>query len=220
MASKLGVYNGALNIELGERKLSSLTENRPSRRRLDTVWDGDTGVLWCLEQGLWNFAMETAAVTYSPSVTPGLSDAGGYLRAFDKPEHFRRLALLSDDAGFCNSLVDYVDEGAYWFANCDTLYVKYVSSDSQRGLDLSLWPANFTKFVQLHFAESICMATTNSEERRLELEKKKKRALNVARSTDAMNESPRFPPVGSWTRARRGGGSSSNDRGNTGSLIG
>ena len=216
MASKLGVYNGALNIELGERKLSRLSEARPSRRRLDSVWDGDTGVLWCLEQGLWNFAMESVALTYSPSVTP----AFGYTYAFNKPEHWRRTALVSDDANFCNKLVDYVDETGYFFANVDTLYVKYVSSDSQRGLDLSLWPANFTKFVQVHFAHSICMATTNSQERTDALEKKAKRMLNLARSTDAMDESPRFPPAGSWSRARRGGGGNTNDRGNTGQLIG
>lgn len=47
MASKLTVYNGALLV-LGERKLASLSESTPSRRKLDTVWDDD-GVKHCLE---------------------------------------------------------------------------------------------------------------------------------------------------------------------------
>lgn len=104
MASKLSLYNDA-NLILGERKLRSVSENRPSRRRLDTVWDGG-GVRYCLEQGLWNHAMETQALSYSPSVTP----AFGYIRAFDKPEHWRRTALVSTDEQFIDKLVDYVDE--------------------------------------------------------------------------------------------------------------
>ena len=142
MASKLSVYNGANRI-LGERKLASLTENRASRRRLDSVWDGDTGVLWCLQQGLWNFAMETIELTYSPSVTP----AFGYTYAFDKPTDWVRTARVSDDEGFCGRL-DYKDQVDYWFANPDTIYVKYVSKAVTRGLDLSLWTPNFTDFVE------------------------------------------------------------------------
>jgi hypothetical protein len=42
MPSKLSFYNSAL-LALGQRKLSSLSENTVSRRRLDSVFD-DGGV--------------------------------------------------------------------------------------------------------------------------------------------------------------------------------
>lgn len=213
MASKLSVYNGANRI-LGERKLASLTENRASRRRLDSVWDGDTGVLWCLQQGLWNFAMETIELTYSPSVTP----AFGYTYAFDKPTDWVRTARVSDDEGFCGRL-DYKDQVDYWFANPDTIYVKYVSKLSTRGLDLSLWTPNFTDFVEHHFAASICMATTNSGTTKAELDKLVKKKLNQARSTDAMDEAPENLPPGTWSQSRRGG-STRGDGGSNSNLIG
>lgn len=214
MASKLSVYNAALLI-LGERKLNSLSESRASRRRLDSVWDGDIGVLYCLQQGLWNHAMCTAELTYSPSVSP----AFGYSYAFDKPTDWVRTALCSDDENFCNLRFDYRDEGAYWLANPDTIYVRYVSKDTDYGLDLSLWPPNFTAYVAHHFAAEICLATTNSESKKAELDKLVKRKLNGARAHDAMDETPQSLPAGSWSRARHGGGGS-NDGGSRSRLIG
>lgn len=213
MASKLSVYNAALLI-LGERKLNSLSENKASRRRLDSVWDGDFGVPYCLQQGLWNFAMNTVEITYSPSVTP----AFGYPYAFDKPTDWVRTALCSDDEQFCNLQFDYKDEGAYWYANPDTIYVRYVSKDTGFGLDLSLWPPNFAAYVAHHFAAEICLATTNSDTKKVELDKLVKRKLNGARSHDAMDETPQRLPAGSWSRARRGG--TANDRGSRTRLTG
>jgi hypothetical protein len=214
MPSKLSVYNGAL-LALGERKLGSLSENRPSRRRLDSVWDGDTGVLYCLEQGLWNFAMNTVELTYSPSVTP----AFGYIRAFDKPTDWVRTLYLSDDEQFINKKLDYEDHGAYWFANYDTIYARYVSKSTDWGLDLSLWTANFTSYVEHYFASKIAKATTGSDSERDRLVGLAERELKKARATDATNETPRSPPPGSWTQSRRGS-RSSGDGGSNSNLIG
>jgi hypothetical protein len=216
MASKLTVYQGA-NLVLGERKLTSLSENRPSRRRLDTWWDNG-GPQECLQMGLWNHAMRTVSLTYSPSVA--IEIEGSYLYAFDIPTDLLRIALLSDDPGFCNIRLDYVIEGQYILANCETIYLKYVSSDTSFGMDLSRWPPKFLDYVHHAAAAKVCMAATNSVERKLEIEKARDKACNVARSFDAMDESPRQIPAGSWSRARRGRGTSRNDRGNPGQLIG
>jgi len=214
MASKLSVYNGAL-LAIGERKLGSLTEDRASRRRLDTVFDGDTGIVYCLQQSMWNFAMNTVELTFSPSVTP----AFGFRYAFDKPTDWVRTALVSDDEQFCNKRFQFEDQAAYWYADSDPIYVKYVSKDTQFGLDLSLWPANFTNYVEHYFASKIVKATTNSTTDSEALEAKVERLLRRARGTDAMDESPKFIPPGTWSQARRGGGGRG-DGGNTGSLIG
>jgi hypothetical protein len=212
MASKLSLYNDAL-IALGERKLASLNENRAPKRRLDTVWDGGW-VRYVLSQGLWNHAMNTVEVTFNPSLTP----AFGYRYAFDKPADWCRTALVSDDETFCNKRVDFVDEGGYWYAHSDSIYVKYVSSDALFGGDLSLWPEAFTDYAAHYGALKICKVTTGSSTERDTLDALVKKKLNIARSQDAMNETPKQVPAGSWSRARRGG--TRGDGGSSSNLIG
>lgn len=196
MPSKLSLYNSAL-LALGQRKLSSLSENTVSRRRLDSVYDED-GVKACLEMGLWNFAMNAAEITYSPSVEPDF----GLRYAFDKPTDWVRTALVSSDSTFREQLTTYEDEGEYWYADIDTIYVKYVSSSTDFGMDFSKWPASFTAFAAHWFAWKIAKATTGSDTDVDALEVKWKRFLIQAKAKDAMNESTRFPPRGSWVRAR------------------
>lgn len=218
MASKLSLYNSA-NLILTERKLTSLSENRPSRRRLDSWYDGG-GVLECLQAGLWNFAMRTVSLTYSPSITPAFAETGGYRYAYDVPTDFVRLALASDDPGFCNIRTDYVIEGDYLQGNFETIYLKYVSKDAAYGLDFTKWPPKFADYVAHAAAYKVCKAATNSSADKDQIGADMKKALNAARSIDAMDEAPRQIPAGSWSRARRGKGASVNDLGNPGRLIG
>jgi len=212
MASKLTVYNGALR-EIGERKLSSLTENREPRRVLDSVWDNDF-IKQCLSEGLWNFAMRTVELTYSPSLTPDF----GYTRAFDKPTDWIRTASVSGDERFATPLLAYNDEAGYWFADIDTIYVRYVSNDDSYGADLSLWAPKFTLFVETELAARSAKRITGSDSEAAAIRKRADAVLKKARSVDAMNEPTKFAPQGSWASAR--GGRSRGDRGNRGSLIG
>lgn len=212
-ASKLSVYNGAC-LALGERKLSSLTENRPSRRRLDSVWDDD-GVKSCLQASFWNFATASIELTHSPSVDP----AFGFRFAFDKPTDWVRTCLVSADENFSVELLNYEDQGNYWYADFDPLYVRYISDDNAYGNDLSLWPPNFTRYVEHYFAWRITKATSNSNTDKDLLGAELKRLLNEAKATDAMDEATKVIPPGSWSRARRGN-RTQRDRGSRGQLIG
>lgn len=197
--TQLKLYNEAIRL-VGGRKLSSLSENREPRRLLDEVWDND-GVRTCLEMGLWNFAMRTSEITYNPSVEPTF----GYERAFDKPTDLVRTAAVCTDGHFTNPLLRYSDEAAYWFADFETIYVRYVSDDNAYGNDLSLWPYSFGRMVAAWFAleivERLTQSTTNYEK----LNKVFGRRATEARSRDAMNEATAFPPAGSWVSARAGG---------------
>ena len=130
--TRLKLYNEALITFLGERALGSLAENREPRRVLDAVWDNGA-IDYCLEQGLWNFATRAQQITYSPSVEPPF----GYRYAFTKPDDYVRTAAVCSDERFNCPLTQYADEGGFWFADLDTLYVKYVSDDDQYGYDLS-----------------------------------------------------------------------------------
>ena len=106
MSSKLSVYNSAC-LALGERKLSSLSENVVMRRRLDTAWDDDF-VKACLSRGLWNHAIRVVQLDYSPSVEPEF----GYQRAFDKPTDWVRTAIVASDEYFNCALTRYDDTSA------------------------------------------------------------------------------------------------------------
>lgn len=213
MATRLGLYNSALR-KCGERKLASLAENREPRRVLDSAWD-DGLIAYCLEQGLWNFAMRTIELEYSPSVEPSF----GLQRAFDKPTDFVRTAGLCSDEYFKNPLLQYTDEAGFWFADLDVIYVRYVSDDNAYGNDLSLWPETFSKFVSAYLAGEVCERITGSRTKADDIKKEARHLLIDARSKDAMAEPTTTLPQGSWTSARQGRGGR-RDRGNRGSLIG
>lgn len=202
MPTQLSLYNGALRL-LGERKLASLSENREPRRLLDAVWDNgatEGAVKHCLQLGQWTFAMRTARVDYSPSVEPSF----GYRRAFDQPTDMVKLSALCSDEYFKQPLLEYADERQYWYADLDTIYVRYVSNGADYGADLSLWPESFTKVVEGYLAAEICENLTQSETKLQSVEKKFSTALKSARSLDAMNKPTAFMPVGSWVGSMSG----------------
>lgn len=197
MTSQLALYNGALR-NLGERRLSALTENVPARHTLDSVW-ADDFVEDVLEKGLWNFATRSTQQDYRTDVEPPF----GYARAFLKPDDFVRTAMFASDPHFKSPLMDYADEQNYWFADIDEIYVSYVSSDDAYGNDLSLWPGSFTRFVEayLAFRAAPAIAPKMADG----VYRLQKNFLVEARSRDAMNEPTKMLPDGDWVSARRSG---------------
>lgn len=200
--SRLALYNGALRI-LKERKLASLTEAREPRRLLDDAWgDGSTtgAVRLCLETGQWTFATRTVQIDYSPSVTPSF----GYPYAFDQPADLVRTVGVFSDAECTAPLLQYVDERRYWYANLQTLYIKYVSNHAAYGADLSLWPENFAKLVEARLALEIAGNLTQGDDKIALADRAWKIAKREARSFDAMNKPTAFAPEGGWNASRRG----------------
>ena len=107
----------------------------------------------------------------------------------------------------------------YWYSDTYPIYVKYVSNSASYGLDLTLWPSAFTRYVVVALAHRIVNAITqnSADQERLEkltLPRAKRDALNK----DAMNEGSKFRRVSSWNAARRGG--NNRERGNTSSFTG
>lgn len=198
--TQLNLYNDALLI-LGERSLANLTEGREPRRVLDQIWNGDV-VRFCLEKGQWNYAARTSQFDYSPSVEPPF----GFKRAFDKPTDWVRTLAVSDEPYLLQPLQRYRDDAGFWFADTDTIYVRYVSDDASYGNDLSLWPETFTRFVAATMAKRSGRRITQSAENIAAAKAEYKECLNDAVGTDSMSgPSPSFP-VGSWVRARMWGG--------------
>jgi len=211
--TQLTLYNGAL-ILLGERQLASLTENREPRFLLDYVWS--QGIVDnCLARGQWYFAMKAAQIDYDTSVTP----AFGYTRAFEKPTDWKLTSAVCQDEYLTQPLLKYLDETGYWYADLDTIYVKYVSNDSLYGGDYSVWPDQFREFVEAAMAERIVRALTNDDDKTDKIKKLAKQRLTIAKNECAMVGPTQFPAQGSWTRARQSRNRRT-DGGSNGSLIG
>lgn len=213
MPSQLTLYNNALLL-CGERSLASLTEEREPRRLLDQVYDSGGAIKTCLEMGQWNFAMRATQVDYDTSIEPDF----GYRRAFEKPSDWVLTSALCSDEYFQVPLTQYVDEAGYWYADLDTIYVRYVSNGVTYGMDLAAWPESFREVVEAYLAKRIVRKLTGSKEREDEADEHLEKMLKRAKSRAAMAGPTMFPAAGSWVRAR--GGRGNGDRGNRGSLIG
>ena len=198
MATRLQLYNRSLRI-LRERRLLSLTDKEEARYLLDQVWD-EGGVRACLSKGFWNFATRTVMAEYTSSIEPDF----GFTRAFVKPSDWVRTSAFCSDPYF-QQPADYADEVGYWFADLDTIYIKYISDDASYGLDMSMWTEGFFAFCATYFAYEIQGQLTSSTTRENVTEKKLKKALSEAKSEDGQNEATRKIPLGNWARARLGG---------------
>jgi hypothetical protein len=173
-------------------------------------------VLECLTAGSWNFATETIQADADTGVTPSF----GYTKVFAKPTDWLRTVGISEDSYFSQPLLNYYDDVNFWSADSTPIYVRYVSSDTGMGLELTRWTPKFTRFVQLELAARVCYKLTSSRELTDMVEKRRDKMRLDALNQDAMNEpTPKFPPPGTWTMAR-GGRMSRNDRGNRGSFTG
>ena len=200
MATRLGLYNDAL-AHLGERKLVTVTDDDESRHALDLHYD--RALRYCLEQGLWNFALRTVQVDSSAALAPAL----GYTYAFEQPTDWIRTAQVSADENFTRPLDDFSEEGGnIWYAFVDPIYVQYVSDDAGYGLDIGAWPETFTEYVGCHLAVRVAKRLTAAGAADLaELRKEEKRLRIDARAKDAMNQVAGRMPAGTWVTSRGGG---------------
>lgn len=201
MTTKLRIYNGALLL-CGHTRLAALTDDIEARHILDEIYD-DGGINDCLEEGQWRFAMRSARFDYDPAVEP----SWGLRRAFEKPADWVVTSAVAADEYFYSPLIgkQYVDEADYWYADLDEIYVRYVSDDSNFGLNIGAWPAAFTEYVKAHFAYRAVHALTKDKERwKIVEEELEQRKLN-AQNRDAMAGPTQFPPAGSWVKSRQGG---------------
>jgi hypothetical protein len=216
MADRLAIYNMALLHLKANARLTSLSENRPNRYVLDTVWNDGGLVEFVLAQAFWKFAKRTVKIEFEPSVTP----AFGYRYAFEVPEDHLKTIAIGQDEYFNFPLTQYNREGNYWFSDLDEIYVQYVSKGDDYGANLLLWPTLFTKYVELYLAVEASGRIEGGDTNSLKtLASRMATALSEAAAQDAMEDPTKFLPPGNWTQSR-GGGNYRQDRGNRGGLIG
>lgn len=199
MATKLGIYNEALQTHLDSRRIRTLTDARVERRALDAVWA--EALAWMLEQGLWNNF--TKADQWMPSDTA--EPEFGYQFYYEKPDDYVRIVAISADENFAITLEDYTEEGDFFACDSDPLYVKYVSSAEDYGGDPGKWGPSFATAFAAELAwrgkGGIKTLTTNDV---IALEKLKTRLLRNAQAKDAVNQAMSHFPAGRLVRARAG----------------
>lgn len=200
--SKLSLYNGALLI-LKEAKLDTLTDHVKARFLLDQEYD--KCVQSMLEEGDWNFASRTIALEADVEIEP----AFGFTYAFEKPLDHVRLVSISANATGWPQLDRYreetLDGTPYFVADCNPLYISYVSNDNNWGLDLSLWPQSFVLAVEHDLAKRVAPGVTSWDARQLKvLETDAMNALRSARAKDARSQAPQRPPPGRLVTSRMG----------------
>lgn len=214
MTDRLSLYNAAL-LELGERALATLSENREPRRLLDTVWQGGA-VEECLATGQWKFAIRTAKLAPSPSFETDF----GYRHAYVIPtDHVRTTGVFSDEFQKTPWL-DYRVEAGFWFTDLEPLFVAYVSKDAAYGEALARWPTPFVRYVEAYLAGRIVNKLTQDKGEWERVYRLVRMRLQEAASQDAMEGPTVFPPMGRWVASRLGRSSGRYDRGTRGQLTG
>lgn len=199
MVDKLGLYNMALQTHLDSRPILTLSDARTERRALDRVWAETQKYM--LEQGMWNFASRAQQWMPSDTVDPAFA----YQHAYEKPDDYVRLVCISDNEWLRPTLPDYSEEGDFIYADVDPIYVKYVSSDTEYGLDVGKYPPTFAAAFAAELAWRARggvrpMSTVDTDQ----LAKVKKRLLNEAKAKDAVNQPMAQIPDGRMVSARRG----------------
>lgn len=204
MATELSIFNNAL-VELGQRELTSLEDPVEHRRVLKRIWDASF-INGCLEAGVWNFAIRTVKAEDDPP-----APVFGFEYRIQKPSDWVRTVKFSAYDTFNPPLNEFVDEGGYWYVNFDEIYVQYISNHPSYGGNMAIWPESFTRYVELALAlrgaPRILGAQATQPIQKLEM--KMSLALKNAKSKDAQNQPPEFPPMGSWARSRSQGSSNS-----------
>ena len=196
--NQLALYNGALRV-CKSRKLASLTENRESCNLLNDVW-ADNIVGAALEEGLWTFAIPSVSISNDPSYRADF----GYAYRFSQPSDFVRTAQVCVDEYFETPLTRYTEEGGYWFADINTLFIKYVSNSSTFGTNYNIWPPSFLHYMHCLMASRIIAKLSGAGETEEAVQQKLKMASRDAKSKTAMEEPSKSPPLGMFARARYG----------------
>jgi hypothetical protein len=157
-----------------------------------------------LGRGKWNFAARTQEIDKSTSVVPDF----GFANAFSKPTDYVNMIKISHSETFFPPFGpnEYTDEGDYFYADCDPLYLSFVSDDTSYGGDLSLWPEVFATAFEHELAWRIApLISSMSGAEKEELRLQKVRTLKEARSWDASKHPPDPMPRGRLARSRLGG---------------
>jgi len=198
MATILGLYNEALTL-LGERHLSSLTNDIESRYLLDNAWDQGL-VARLAEDNDWVFLRQSVKISYDNEIETEF----GYKKGHTKPTDLLKVSGIYSDEYMRSPLSQYEEGDTHWFTDLDDIYVQYVKNTVIN--DIASWPEYFSALVAVTLALRVSPTMKNlSDQQRIEQEWNK--VERQAKSKDAMRHPTKPLPRGSWNSARLRNGS-------------
>lgn len=151
---KLSIYNDALLL-IGQRRLASLTEDRESRRMLDSAWNLGA-VDYCLEIVKPVFARETIKLSTSvPSASHDLDNV------FTLPADWVCTFNVFSDSRLDQPIERYINEDRTISCEFDEIYTRYVSNTN--GDAYTKWSPGFTRVVTAYLAREIALRLTPDE---------------------------------------------------------
>lgn len=147
MATKLGIYNGALLL-LGQRLLLTDTEDRPSRYDLDHLYNSG-GLDHCLAMVKPRFASKVTSLT---GVTPTATT--GYTYQVDLPDAgFLELVDVFADGKLEQPIKKFYREDDFILCDFQTVWVRYIRDFATVGL--TNMPQSFANVVSAYFAREM-----------------------------------------------------------------
>lgn len=188
------IYNDALMI-LGLDEITANDDDSNRRSKIDRVVDAGV-VEDLLEDTGWTFALKSTKLQYDSSLEP----SWGYDYVFGKPTDLHRIDGLFQDEYMYSPLKYYRDEGSYFFADVQEMYLQYLSSDWLA--TPSDWPTFFKRLVAARLAQDVAPSLRSEgadPEYAMTVYEERKRS---AEANDAMSSPPRKLAPGNWTQAR------------------
>jgi hypothetical protein len=153
--TQLSLYNEALLL-VGERELTTVTDDVEARYRLDTAYAN--GVDYCLELVAPVFARKTSKLT-----TYTTSSQHAYDNVFTLPTDYISMVELYSDEKLDQPISRYIVEGGTLACNYTTIYLRYISN----GYALSLWDRSFAQVVAAYLAKSVAPRIASDEMERV-----------------------------------------------------
>lgn len=149
----------------------------------------------------WNGAKRSVQLSQNADVTPVF-----YSYAFDLPEDFLRLISahpsndLTTACPYSLENANDVDADNVLMADSTTIYIRYIFDNT----DVATLSQGFRDMFAFVLARDICGALQHSLSKHELTDKDFRRALNLAKSVDGMQDYPERLDEGSWMRSRFG----------------
>ena len=196
MPGETDVTNVALR-RIGASRIVSLTDGSTSANVANDIYEEVRDDL--LRSHPWNFA--TKRVKLAQSTTAPIFE---FDHAYPLPSDWlRTISVHDNDAGHGTILYrsELIGTQHAIIASSDNVWLRYIS----RVTDPNMMAPDFRKAFEYALARDMAIALTSSNNLHESMATLAERALNKARSNDALGSFPELRPRGSWANSRSGG---------------
>ncbi len=194
MASVVGIANIGLTA-IGQTNITSLTQGTKTANAVNTIYDE-------LRRNMlvhpWNFATVRAQLARS-ATAPTYEFNYAYVLPSD---HIRTISVHNNDEGVGTIYYkeEQVNDQRVILSDDENVYLRYVKDED----DPNLMPADFRYALSMAIARDLAIPIASSTQLYETYSNIATRALNKAKSTDALGNFPERRPSGSWVTSRSG----------------